>query len=173
VKRQISKKPKGVLAAVGFARNRRVEKIENVRPVLRYERELIHTKRKGLVQKAEMTLHGDKYPYGRVQVITARGKEAARVGMIEKKVTSIGKIFEIWGIDTRKGWGKEGFATQLMSEAIHIAKQKKAKALELDTTIQNSNALSLYKRMGFVEVKRNVFKVKGKNYIQVRMRLLL
>ncbi len=173
ISRSRAKKKKGFLTAVGLTKNKRVEKVDNVRPILKYERDLVHTNRRGLVQKAEMTLRGDKYPYGRVQIITARGKEAARVGLIEKKVPKLGKIYEIWGIDTQRGWKKEGFGVQLMSEAIHIAKQKKAKAVELDTTLQNVSAMNLYSRMGFFEVKRRVFEARGKKYTGVKMRLLL
>ncbi len=135
--RQKQKPKKGFLAAAGLEKNRHVHTIDDARRVIRYERELMHTTRKGLVQKTETTMRGDKYPYGRVQIISPRGKEAARVGMIVKTAPRIGKIYEIWGIDTKKGWKKEGLARQALSEAIHVARQNKAKAIELDPTLKN------------------------------------
>jgi len=56
---------------------------------------------------------------------------------------------------------------------VHIARKRRVKAIQLDTTLQNKGAMKLYTSMGFVEVNRKHFKVGNKNYIGVTMRLLL
>jgi len=89
------RKKKGFLSTVGFEKNKRIDKSKE-RPVALYERELTHTKRKRLIQRAEVTLRSDKFPYGKVMIINAGGKEVARIGFIEKVIPKIGKICDIW-----------------------------------------------------------------------------
>lgn len=47
----------------------------------------------------------------------------------------------------------KGLATKLLSEIERIAKEKGAKAMILDTYNRLSNAVNLYKRLGFQEVE--------------------
>ena len=72
------------------------------------------------------------------------------------------KIYSIEKVFVHSGYRKMGVATRLLNYAICLAKRKGARKLSLNVYPTLTDAINLYKRLGFSEISRSIL---GQGYI--------
>lgn len=83
------------------------------------------------------------------------------------------KALEIERIYVSKGFHGKKVGQILYDKAIQIAKQKSAEYVWLGVWEENSRAISFYKKNGFVEFDKHIFKLGYDEQIDIMMRLKL
>jgi ribosomal protein S18 acetylase RimI-like enzyme len=136
-----------------------------------WQRRLIHSEYSGLKQ----TFHFSKVRRapleGKIVIENSVGNQIGEVHFSESG-TTIKKFLHVSGLGVNHNHLHEGLAVQMLSELVAFArKRKKISALLLDVRKDNSQAVKIYSKMGFVEQKTYFEVINNERIECVKMRL--